>query len=120
MGFMQHDIYSWEIDGKSFKHIKSATKSSMFFDSTIKFWLDKMTFDERRKFIDALFDIIDKTDARTIGELTDNWFENSKTILKSIKNMDYKTRSMILAALFTLAKCVKTNITVSLIKMQGF
>lgn len=120
MGFMQHDIYSWEIVGTGFKHIKSATKSSMFFDTTIKFWLDKMSFEERRKFIDALFDIIDKTDAKTIGELTDNWFENCKTILKSLKNMDYKTRSIILASLFTLAKCVKTNLTVALIKMQGY
>lgn len=120
MGFMQHDIYSWEINGKSFEHIKSATKSSMFFDSTIKRWLDKMSFEERRKFIDALFDIIDKTDAKTIGELTDNWFENSKTILRSFKNMDYKTRGIILASLFTLAKCVKTNIVVAITSMQGY
>lgn len=115
MGFMQHDIYSWEIEGKSFKHIKSATKSSMFFDSTIKHWLDKMSFEERRKVIDALFDVIDQTDAKTIGELTENWFENCKTILKTFKNMDNKTRRVILASLFTLAKCVKLNIILSFI-----
>lgn len=119
MGFMQHDIYSWEIEGKSFKHIKSATKSSMFFDNTIKRWLDNMSFEERRKVIDAVFDVIDKTGAKTIGELTGNWFENSKTILSSFKNMDYKTRSVILASLFTLAKCVKTNITLALSNMQS-
>lgn len=119
MGFMQHDIYSWEIEGKSFKHIKSATKSSMFFDSTIKIWMDNMSFEEREKVIDAVYDIFDKTDAKTIGQLTDNWFENSKIILRTFKNLDYKTRGVILASLFTLAKAVKTNIVVSIYKMQG-
>lgn len=119
MGFMQHDIYSWEIDGKSFKHIKSATKSSMFFDRTIKIWMDNMTFEERQKVIDAIYDIFDKTDAKTIGQLTDNWFENSKTILRSFKNLDYRTRGVILASLFTLVKAIKTNIVVAIYKMQG-
>lgn len=120
MGFMQHDIYSWEIVGKSFKHIKSATKSSMFFDSTIKSWMDKMSFEERQKAIDAIFEIFDRTDAKTIGQLTENWFENSKTILRSFKNLDYKTRSVILASLFTLVKVVKTHIVVAISKMQGY
>lgn len=120
MGFMQHDIYSWEIVGKSFKHIKSATKSSMFFDSTIKSWMDEMSFEERQKTIDAIFEIFDRTDAKTIGQLTENWFENSKTILRSFKNLDYKTRSVILASLFTLVKVVKTHIAVTISKMQGY
>ena len=79
--------------------------------------MDKMSFEERQKAIDAIFDIFDRTDAKTIGQLTDNWFENSKTILRSFKNLDYKTRSVILASLFTLVKVVKTNIVVAISKM---
>ena len=79
-----------------------------------------MSFEERQKAIDAIFEIFDRTDAKTIGQLTENWFENSKTILKSFKNLDYKTRSVILASLFTLVKVVKTNIVVAISKMQGY
>ena len=82
--------------------------------------MDKMSFEERQKAIDAIFEIFDRTDAKTIGQLTENWFENSKTILKSFKNLDYKTRSVILASLFTLVKVVKTNIVVAISKMQGY
>lgn len=58
IGLLQHDFYSWELDGPEFVPMEEVTGSSKFLDMTIKSWFSGMTGEERNEIVDAVFDLL--------------------------------------------------------------
>lgn len=88
IGFLQHDLYSWTVERNHLCYLNHVTNSSKFLDHTLKGWVADMTPAQREELIDALYSIIQQTNAHTLRELGDNWFVNAKTIHASIKSLD--------------------------------
>ncbi len=49
-GFLQHDVYSWEIEQNRLVRLKSTTNFSVFFDHTLKEFVESLTIAQRREF----------------------------------------------------------------------
>ena len=109
-GIMQHDLYSWQVLGKEFVTLKKLTNESEFIDKTIKDWLENVEPEKREQVIDAVFEILNTTEAQTMKELKANWFANAKTILGTYKNIDSDTKEMVWQTVNELLKVVKNNI----------
>jgi len=58
VGLLQHDLYSWEVMGKSFIPVQEITDSSLFLDATIKTWFAQMTNQERNQLVDVMFTLL--------------------------------------------------------------
>lgn len=58
VGLLQHDLYSWEVMGKSFIPVREITESSQFLDSTIKTWFSQMSNQDRSQLVDAMFALL--------------------------------------------------------------
>lgn len=58
IGLLQHDLYSWEVMGKSFIPVQEITDSSQFIDTTIKTWFAEMTNQERNQLVDVMFTLL--------------------------------------------------------------
>ena len=58
VGIMQHDPYSWEVEGPSFLPVQEITESSQFLDATIKTWFASMTNQERNRLVDVMFALL--------------------------------------------------------------
>lgn len=58
VGILQHDPYSWELQGPAFVTVEEVTASSQFLDATIKAWCAGMTNEDRGKLVDALFALL--------------------------------------------------------------
>lgn len=58
VGLLQHDLYSWELLGKSFIPVEEVTDSSLFIDATIKDWFAEMTNQERSQLVDVMFGLL--------------------------------------------------------------
>lgn len=110
IGILQHDLYSWEVVGPDFVRLKSVTDSSRFIDSTLKNWLTQVTPEQRSRFIEAVFEILDETQAESFGELKGDLLKNSGRILRSVKNMDSETRKMILETASLLIRSAQDSI----------
>ena len=110
-GIMQHDLYTWQLLGTKFIEDKF-TNSSNFVDNTITQWLKEVDAEQRGKFIDTLFEILSRTNAKTIPEMGENWFISAKTILTNYKNIDEKNKQIILKTLTALFNIAKGNIKV--------
>ena len=110
-GIMQHDLYTWQLLGTKFIKDKF-TNSSDFVDNTITQWLKEVDAEQREKFIDTLFEILSRTNAKTIPEMGENWFISAKTILTNYKNIDEKNILIILKTLTALFNIAKGNIKV--------
>lgn len=109
-GLMQHDLYSWEVGRNGFITLEHVDNSSRFIDRTIKDWVAKLPAEKREKFFDALFEILSRTDAKTVQELTASWFKNARVISQSLKDVDEPTKELILEVLKSLLRAAKENI----------
>ena len=118
-GILQHDIYSWEAVRNHFVCLDTITNGSKFIDKTLKGWVADMSRERREQFFDSLFTILEATNAKTVKELTSNWYESALAILKSLKNMDEPMRQMISQTLSLLLKSAKENIPIMLPKLPG-
>ena len=58
IGILQHEPYSWEVDGPSFMLVEEISANSRYLDMTIKNWLAQMSMEERNEVVDTLFDLL--------------------------------------------------------------
>jgi len=92
-GKKQHDPFSWEVKGTNFVYEKRLTKKSTNLNTTIRACIKKLSIKERSQFVNALFDIIQSTGAKTVGELSKKKLTATYTMIKTYKNMDILTKS---------------------------
>ena len=69
-----------------------------------------MNSEQRREFVDAMYAIVQQTEAKTLLELSVNGLKSAKLILKSMKDMDPSTKKMIQRTISALMKIAGRNI----------
>ena len=106
-GFLQHDVYSWEIEQNRLVRLKSTTNFSVFFDHTLKEFVESLTIAQRREFTKEVFALLSLTETATFNEMLKNPLKNTGTILKSFAGLDSKTRNMLLKTIFAFVKKCK-------------
>ena len=57
--FMQHEGLSWCVDGTKFETVDSVDEFSNSVSITLKGWMEKADFEERKIMVNALFDILE-------------------------------------------------------------
>lgn len=108
-GIMQHDLYSWQVLGGEF--IKAElTNSSEFVDKTITNWLKEVSAEQREKFIDTLFEILNTTQVETLSEIRNNLFTNARTMVKTYQNLEPETKKIILKTIDEFLKIGRSNL----------
>lgn len=110
-GFMQHDIYSWEVDRTDLISLPKTTATSAFFDHTLTSFIDGMTFEEREQLAEGVFEILNSADVVTFDEMLENMMKSIGKFLGSMKNMDSDTRSLILSQIGKLLKHAGKNLS---------
>jgi len=58
VSLLQHDPYTWEIQGRHFITVEEISEDSRFLDATIKDWFADMTNQERSRLVDVLFTLL--------------------------------------------------------------
>lgn len=110
-GIMQHDLYTWQLIGTHF--IKDElTNSSEFIDHTITNWLREVEPEQREKFIDIFFEILNTTQVETLAEFSNNKFTNAITMLKTYKNIDDESKEIMIKTLSAFLTIAKDNIII--------
>jgi hypothetical protein len=113
-GVMQHDIYSWQVEATELIKIPELTNESKMVNKIVRDWLNSTTPEQRKNFINALYQIIGKTEAKTITEFSEQWLKNIKKIIETYKTMSEEEKKqmeqMIKLTLNSIATCVKKEI----------
>jgi len=109
-GLMQHDPYSWSVLGTDFITVQQVTDESLFVDRTLKEWVGAMEPAQRELFIDAVFDVLSATEAKTLSELSGDWLKSSITVAKTLRGLDEATRKVMLDALKLLFKAMRESL----------
>lgn len=114
VGIFQHDPFSWKVRGPGFVHLNGVTQGSMFMDKTLREWIGAMDAQQKKQFVDGLFEVIDAAGCTTLKELSSDKFRKAVQIAKSWKHFDEGTKQMIQRTIQLLLQMVKRNLTVKI------
>ena len=104
-GILQHDIYSWQVLRDDLIKSKQNTEVSENIDKTLTDWLETTKPEQRKIFIDTVFEIFYSTDANTFGEISRNFSTNIPKMLKKygqISKEDKKVITNMIKIIFSL------------------
>lgn len=107
-GIMQHDIYSWQVLKDDVVKVENLTENSEIINKTLNDWLENTTPEQRKAFMDGIFDLFYSTEADTFGEIYKNLTANIKIIFKTYQNINEEEKKQITEMLKLFAKAYFT------------
>ena len=72
-GIMQHDPFSWEVEGSDFVYADRLSFGARHLDASIKGWVTGVDHDGRALFVDTLFDVFAASGKTTFHEIGESW-----------------------------------------------
>ena len=87
VGLLQHDLYTWNVVGKSFIPMEEITENSQFIDATLKTWFSEMTNQERGQLVDVLYALLGSGSVESVNDLLHP--KNIKTYLKTLSSDEH-------------------------------
>ena len=89
-GILQHDIYSWQVLRDEMIKSEKNTKTS----ENITDWLKTTTTEQRKIFIDSVFELFFSTDATTFGDIKNSLTTSMVKIFKSYSKLNEEDRKV--------------------------
>jgi len=94
---MQHSAFSWEVLGAGFLRAEQVAKQSEILDMTLKSWLGQLSRAERIRFVNALFDVFEAAEIRTIEDLTRSKWRKVRDIIR-VLNQSQENKAVLARA----------------------
>jgi hypothetical protein len=95
-GFLQHDPYSWCVNGTEWKFLQTVSNGSQKLDHSLKIWIADMTPAERERLVDTIFNILNtNTNAKTVKELLSGGRNTVSAILHTWNDTPAETRAFV-------------------------
>ena len=94
-GIFQHDIYSWQVERDDLIQLNQNTETSENIDQTLTDWLETTTAEQRKIFVDTVFELFYSTDANTFGEISKNLSENIPKMLRKYGEISTEDKRVI-------------------------
>lgn len=109
-GIKQHDPFSWIIINNDFQYTYQVKESAKLRNRTLNEWLNTLSDEKRRLFIDALFEVLEATETDTLLALSEEWHKSAIAMLYALKNIDPETRKFVFQTISALAKMSFRNL----------
>lgn len=107
---MQHDPFSWCVEGDDFCYTEKLTDGSINRHKTINQLLFSLSQEQRKLFIETLYQLVESTRATSIYELTDDWRKVAAKILSATKEINPETLKFVKKTFFELVRLSLQNI----------
>ena len=104
-GILQHDIYSWQVLKDDLIKLEKNTNVSENIDKTLTDWLETTTVEQRKIFVDVVFELLYSTDANTFGEIYKNLPINITKILKKYSQTSTEDKKTITEMIKIMMSC---------------
>ena len=110
VGVGQHDAMSWEVLGTHFVYTDKVAEQSLFIDETMKTWLMELDATQREIIVDAVFEMLDDLNIRTVDDFTHLKFSDLQEANKLRKSLPPGTQELLGHALKLLVKTGKNAV----------
>ncbi len=78
--------------------------------TTLNEWLNSLSDEKRKLFIDALFQMLDKTEYKSFHELSQSWPTGAAPMLSAIKSSDPEVKKFVMKTMNELAHLSVKNL----------
>ena len=109
-GILQHDAFSWEILRNRFEEAPKVSGGSRYFDKTLTAWIDELTPESRKEFIETVFDVLESPGTETFSEMHQSKLKNYGGIVKAVFDLDKERRDSAMKVLGALARNGKNTL----------
>lgn len=93
VSILQHDPYSWQVEGPAFVRMPGLSRDSARFDAAFRAWLSHVDEADRELLIDTLFGVLTATRSQTFGrEFWQGLARNPREVLSAIQNVEPEKR----------------------------
>ena len=110
VGVGQHDAMSWEVLGNHFVYTDKVAEQSVFIDETMRTWLMELDAVQREIIVEAVFEILDELNIRTVDDFTHLKFADIQEANKLRKNLPAGTQELLSHAVKLLFKTGKNSV----------
>ena len=111
---LQHDMYTWLMNPDKLIRSEDIDANALKCKRVLTKWLDALNLEERRKFINGIYEIILMADANDIFGIIPGLMKNRKAIQNKLKAMDEITRNAIESSFSELSDSLKASISLSI------
>lgn len=94
-GLMQHYAFYWKIEGSSFVLQKKRNLSSRSMDTAFNQWLNSLSIEDRKAFVDAVFSVFEESGIKYFNDFSSIGFAKIKEVFSKVHNMDPQAKKMI-------------------------
>ena len=103
-GLMQHDGFSWQVLGSSFIKLREMTCKTCLTNLGLRDWLRDLPVEKRSAFVEALFQVLTASGAKTLTDLKADSLKGVAAMVKATKDLDKETRDGLLEFMALLFK----------------
>ena len=94
-GLYQHDVYSWEVMGKELVRVKTNSDSSNLINATVRNWLKETTPEQRKIFVDSVYEVIEASEAEYTKDLSSSIMKNLNKVSKAYRELSKDDKNII-------------------------
>ena len=103
---MQHDPFSWQAGPLSFVVCDKLGDESEFVGKTLNEWFRTLSTEEKKVFVESVFQVLEGSNAKTNFDLTKNWFESLVGMKKTLDALPKSSRETMRKNIQLLVKIV--------------
>ena len=93
--FMQHEGLSWSVAGTKFELVENVDEFSSSINITLKSWLEKADYEDRKVMVDALFDVLEIGGIRDVLDFKDISVQSATAMFKAAAGLPKEQREII-------------------------
>ena len=111
VGILQHDPFSWVVEGCDFVRAEGISRPAAALDQTLNQWISSMTHEEREGFVNTLFSVLYASGQDTFAELGGNLQETLPAMLDGLAATDAEERRYLTRAVSLLLKAFVPDVS---------
>lgn len=108
-GLLQHNPYTWKVNGHSFVEKKTLDKGSRFMNKALNEWLLTLDEEQLEIFGETLFYILEGCAMKNMIEVAHDWKKGVNNMIQTSKKVDEETRDKIHQILKNLGEIIIDN-----------
>lgn len=103
-GILQHNPFTWLLEDNDFLYTDELTKDARATDRVLTEWLHDLSEEDRERFVDALYAILNANNLTTLDDFRTDWMTAIPASIYAATQLDYDTRKFLLRTLKDLFK----------------
>ncbi|MDR2375710.1 MAG: DUF2974 domain-containing protein [Treponema sp.] len=110
-GFMQHDVFSWELCRDDVVRVKEMSQESAFLNRTLRDWINGLEKEQRQRFVDALYEILIAAKTSSVRNLGNDWLKKVSRMIQAYNGIDDASKKLITKTISAFFKAARDNIS---------